>query len=74
MLQHKSVNRKQETGVPKGISEQRTGRFLVQFRRKGTKYNKFFSQSPRANALKLATEWMNTKKKQLIQEEGSETK
>lgn len=66
--------RKQSTGVPKGITEQRPGRFLVQFRRKGIKYNKFFSQSPRVIALKLAIEWMNNKKKQLIQGEGSETK
>lgn len=66
--------RKKEKGIPKGISEQKPGRFLVQFRRKGIKYNKFFSQEPRAVALKLATEWMQNKKKELIQGEGSETK
>lgn len=66
--------RKSITDVPKGISEQKPGRFLVQFAYKGKRHVKFFSQEPRSLALKIATEWMQTKKKELIQEESSETK
>lgn len=57
---------KAETGVPTGMSEQKPGRFLVQFRTKNIKYVKFFSQEPREKALWLATAWMNEKKKLLI--------
>jgi hypothetical protein len=56
---------KKEKGIPKGISEQKPGRFLVQFRYKGIKYDKYFSQSPRDEALNLATKWMNLKKDEL---------
>ena len=66
--------RKSDRGIPKGIVEQKPGKYLVCFARKGMRYNKFFSQEPREEALRLATEWMQNKKKELIQEEGSETK
>lgn len=65
--------RKAETDVPKGITEQKPGRFLVQFSYKKVKYTKFFSQEPREKALELAIGWMENKKKEL-KEEGSETK
>lgn len=68
-----SQKRKQREGIPKGISEQKPGRFLVQFSLYGIKYNKYFSQSPREEALRLATEWMQNKKDQ-IKVERSETK
>ena len=65
--EHKTQQQlKAEKGIPKGISEQRPGRFIVQFRRNGIRYTKFFSQSPRSEALRLATEWMETKKQEII--------
>lgn len=65
--------RKKEKGIPKGISEQKPGRFLVQFGYKGKRYTKFFWNDDRNISLAQATEWMNNKKASLI-EEGSETK
>lgn len=66
--------RKQLSGIPKGIVEQKPGRFLVCFAKKGIRYNKFFSMSPRESALAAAVEWMQNKKSELAQEEGSTTK
>ncbi len=60
--------KKKLTDVPKGMAEQKAGRFLVQFRYKGIRYDKFFSQEPRSVALKLATEWMKNKRKELKQD------
>lgn len=57
--------KKATKGIPKGISEQKPGRFLVQFSLRGTRYTKFFSQEPRESALQLATEWMQNKKEEL---------
>jgi group I intron endonuclease len=54
--------KREETDVPKGISEQKPGRFLVQFAYQGQRHNKFFSQEPREEALKQAINWMNMKK------------
>lgn len=62
--------RKALTGVPKGISEQKPGRFLVQFRYKGIRYDKFFYvKDDRDQSLKLAIEWMNKKKAELKSKE-----
>lgn len=66
-------DKKIQKGIPKGISEQKPGKFLVQFTYKGKKYNKFFSAEPGERALKEATIWMQNKRKEL-KEEGSETK
>jgi hypothetical protein len=69
--EHKSHHHDKQSiaNIPKGISEQKPGRFLVQFRLRGTKYTKFFSQSPRKRALRKATQWMERKK--ILLEEGS---
>lgn len=70
----KSVQRcKAETDVPKGMTEQSPGKFLIQFAYKGTRYTKFFGNPPREKALADATIWMANKRKEL-KEEGSETK
>lgn len=62
--------RKALTGVPKGISEQKPGRFVVQFKYKGIRYDKFFYvKDNRDQSLKLAIEWMNKKKIELKQAE-----
>ena len=70
--------RKKNSGIPKGISEQKPGKFLVQFRYNSIRYNKFFSDyryGNRATALLHATEWMHNKKEKLHNhEESSETK
>jgi hypothetical protein len=66
--------RKSDRGIPKGISEQKPGRFIVQFAYKGKRYTKFFWNNDRAISLAAATEWMNAKKESLLQEESSETK
>lgn len=60
--------RKQDKGIPKGISEQKPGRFIVQFSFRGTRYTKFFSMKPRELALQNAVEWMQNKKEELNQE------
>ncbi len=71
---------KSMTDVPKGISEQKPGKFVVQFAYKGIRYTKCFTSSNRSVSLAKAIMWMNNKKKELIQvipnikEEGSETK
>ena len=56
-------------GIPKGVIEQKTGRFLSIFTYKGIRYTKFFSQEPRSDALKDAIEWMQNKKEEVIQDE-----
>lgn len=61
--------RKKDRGIPKGMTEQKPGRFLVQFAYKGTRYVKFFSNGTREEALHSATEWMENKKKELITQE-----
>lgn len=60
--------RKLNKGIPKGISEQKPGRFIVQFRYKGVRYDKFFSMEPRELALKNAIKWMQNKKLELNKE------
>lgn len=65
---------KKGINIPKGILEKPTG-YVVQFAFKKKKYSKTFSKSSntKEDNLRLATEWMDNKKKE-IKEEGSETK
>jgi hypothetical protein len=55
-------------GIPKGIIADKKGNYLVQFTYKKRRYNKYFSQSDKSEALKMATEWMNAKKEELKKE------
>jgi hypothetical protein len=69
------TKKKVDKGIPKGITETKPGRFLVQFTKDKVRYVKFFSAEPRKQALQDAIEWMHNKKESLkTQEEGSETK
>ena len=61
-----SRQRKAEsTDVPEGMVEQKPGRFMVQLIFKKIRHRKFFSQEPRSEALKLAIEWLENKKKEI---------
>lgn len=58
------------------IGQQKTNHFCAVFRYKGNQYSKYFSKFDRETNLKLATEWITTKRKEVkeIHEKGSETK
>lgn len=71
---HKTIQEKKcELGIPKGIYEQKPGKFSVEFIYKKKSYSKYFTQTPREKALKLAIEWMNITKKQLKNKTYNET-
>lgn len=60
--------KKAKTDVPKGITEQKPGRFLIQFGYKGKRYTKFFYNDDRSISLKNAIVWMSAKKEELKQQ------
>ena len=65
--------KQEERGIPKGIIEQKPGKFLVCFSRKRIRYTKFFGTDTRDKNLQDAIEWQKNKLEEISSENTQTT-